>query len=195
VDESTTGLRLARGGAVEYFKLSPDAAFYGPLLAGGLNFAALAGRGPAPSVPKAGPSAEGLAAAAATLDLAREIDLPARLAAWGRALALGLDWFTRRAGMADKLACEGPLALPRLKGKRLWAFLELCREEGLAMSPLVLLDAVLDPALAPKLLWTRLCRAVVRLKALPEGEKAPLGWSDAHAIGSCSRAGDIFDAF
>lgn len=195
VDEGATGLRLARGGAVEHYGLSPDAALYGPALAGGLDLAALAGRGQAPAAPKAEPSSESLAAAAATLDLARQIDLPARLAAWGRALALGLEWFARRAGVADKLAWEGPLALPRLKGKRLWAFLELCREEGLALAPLVLLDASLEPGLAPELLWTRLCRATVRLKALPEGDKAPQGWSEAHQWGSCSRTGDLFDAF
>jgi acetylornithine/succinyldiaminopimelate/putrescine aminotransferase len=195
VDEGTTGLRLARGGAVEHFGLTPDAALYGPALAGGLEFAALAGRGQAPAPPKQEPTPESLAAVAATLDLARELDIPDRLAAWGHALALGLDWFAQRAGVADKLAWEGPLALPRLKGKRLWAFLELCREEGLAMSPLVLLDPSLDPALAPELLWTRLCRAVIRLKALPEGDKAPQGWSEAHAWGSCSRTGDLFDAF
>jgi hypothetical protein len=195
VDECATGLRLARGGAVEHFGLNPDAALYGPALAGGLDFAALAGHGPAPAAPKAAPTPESLAAAAATLEMARQIDLPARLAAWGRALALGLDWFAQRAGVGDKLAWEGPLALPRLKGRRLWAFLELCREEGLAMAPLVLLDASLDPSLAPELLWTRLCRAAVRLKALPEGDKAPGGWSEAHQMGSCSRTGDLFDAF
>jgi hypothetical protein len=193
VDEGTTGLRLARGGAVEHFGLTPDAALYGPALAGGLEFAALAGRGPAPALPKQEPTPESLAAAAATLDLARQTDIPARLAAWGRALALGLEWFAARAGVGDKISWEGPLALPRLKGKRLWAFLELCREEGLALSPLVLFDPGLDPALAPELLWTRLCRAAIRLKALPEGDKAPHGWSEAQAVGFCSRSGDILD--
>ncbi len=195
VDESHTGLRLAPGGACEYYGLAPDAVFYGPALAGGLEFAALAGRGPAPATPAGEPSLPALAAAAATLGLAVSLDIPGRLEAWGRALGLGLDWFAERAQVAGKVGWEGPLALPRLTGKRIWAFMELCREEGLNLAPLVFLDPTLGPDLAQDLLWTRLCRAAARLKALPEGEKAPLGWSGAHEMGSCHRTGDIFSTF
>ena len=191
VDESRTGLRLATGGAAQFYGLSPDLALYGPSLAGGRDFAALAGVGQAPPAPPQAPSAEALAAAAGTLAAAREGDWPNSLEAWGRALSLGLRYFGARTGVGDQVACEGPQALPRLGGRRLWAFLELCREEGLTVEPLVLFDPGLDPAEAPARLWPRLCRACARLKVLPEGEKAPHGWSEAHGPGKCIRIEEI----
>lgn len=189
VDESGTGLRLAPGGAVQLHGLSPDVVLYGPSLAGGREFAALAGLGQAPPEPAKAPSPEALAAARATL--ASVPAQTARLEAWGRALALGLDYGKRRAGLDEEIGWEGPLALPRLKGSRLWAFIELAREEGLALEPLVLFDPGLEPELAAQRLWPRLCRATARLRALPLGDKAPRGWADAHGPGKCIRVEEI----
>lgn len=183
IDESTTGLRLARGGAAEFFGLAPDLALYGPSLAGGENFAALAGRGDPPPPAKAQPAPAALALAAGALTAAETQDWPARLATWGRALALGLQFFAQKTRLGDAVDWEGPLALPRLTGKRLWAFRELLREEGLRLDPLVLFDPTLDPALAPQRLWPRLCRAAARLRVLPPGEKAPAGWAESHGVG------------
>ena len=183
IDESTSGLRLARGGAAEFFELAPDLALYGPSLAGGADFAALAGRGEAPPLAKAQPGEAALALAAGVLAAAEDQDWPARLAAWGRALALGLQFFGQKARLGDAVGWEGPLALPRLTGKRVWAYRELLREEGLRVDPLVLFDPSLDPAQAPQGLWPRLCRAAARLRVLPQGEKAPAGWAESHGVG------------
>jgi hypothetical protein len=183
IDESSTGLRLARGGAAEFFGLATDLALYGPSLAGGADFAALAGRGEAPPLAKALPGEAALALAAGALAASETQDWPARLAAWGRALALGLEFFGQKTRLGDALGWEGPLALPRLTGKRLWAFRELLLEEGLRLDPLVLFDPALDPAQAPERLWPRLCRAAARLRVLPPGEKAPAGWTESHGVG------------
>jgi hypothetical protein len=101
-------------------------------------------------------------------------------------LALGLNYFASRCGLEEQIAWEGPLTLPRLKGKRLWAFIELAREEGLLLEPLVLFDPEQDPGQVPARLWGRLCRACQRLKVLPQGEKAPAGWAEAHGAGKCA---------
>lgn len=192
LDESCTGLRLARGGAAQFYGLTPDLALHGPPLAGGQDFAALVGQGQAPPEPPTPPSGQALAAAAATLDAAAQEGYWERLGQWGRALAVGLEYFRQRCGLDEEIAWEGPLTLPRLKGKRLWAFIELCREEGLLLEPLVLLDATQDPAEAPARLFSRLCRACQRLKVLPQGEKAPHGWAEAHgAGGKCLRVEEI----
>jgi hypothetical protein len=114
-----------------------------------------------------------------------------RLEALGRALLVGLDFFRRRTGQEENVAWEGPAAMPRLSGRRLWAFLELAREEGLALGPLALPDPLLEPGEAPGLLWPRLARACARLRVLPEGEKAPLGWRDAAEARGCSQS--VFD--
>lgn len=183
IDESTTGLRLARGGAAEFFGLAPDLALYGPSLAGGEGFAALAGRGDPPPPAKTQPDPAALALAAGALAASEDQDWPGRLAAWGRALALGLQFFAQKTRLGDAVGWEGPLALPRLTGKRIWAFRELLLEENLRLAPLVLFDPTLDPAQAPERLWPRLCRAAARLRVLPPGEKAPAGWTESHGVG------------
>ncbi len=190
LDESATAFRLAPGGAREYFGLEPELALYGPALAGGLPFAALAGCGPAPE-PGPEPPAEALAAAAGLIPRAARSETAERIAELGRLLSLGLDYFTRRAGLWEELGWEGPAALPRLKGRRLWAFIELAREEGLGLQPLVFLDPQLSPQEVPDRLWARLARAAARLKVLPEGDKAPLGWRDAARTASCTRVADL----
>jgi hypothetical protein len=192
LDESCTGLRLGRGGAAQFYGLTPDLALYGPPLAGGRDFAALVGRGDAPPAPAKQPAAEALAGAAANLAAASQPDWSPRLEAWGRALAVGLAYFSARCGLDEEIAWEGPLVLPRLKGKRLWAFIELAREEGLGLEPLVLFDPEQDPGQASERLWSRLCRVCQRLKVLPQGEKAPAGWSEAHGAGKCTSMEDAW---
>ncbi|MFH1034731.1 MAG: aminotransferase class III-fold pyridoxal phosphate-dependent enzyme [Pseudomonadota bacterium] len=186
LDESCTGVRLGRGGAASVYGIDPQVALYGPPLAGGRDFAALAGLGQAPPQTGQAPTDEALAAAAATLEAMAGADWQERLEAWGRALLLGLNYYAARCGLQEEIAWEGPLTLPRLKGKRLWAFIELAREEGLWLEPLVLLDPEQDPGQVPERLWRRLCRCCQRLKVLPQGEKAPAGWSEAHGAGKCA---------
>jgi len=191
LDESCTGLRLDRGGAAQFYGLQPDLALYGPPLAGGLDFAALVGLGECPPEPPKPPTEEALAAAAATCAAVDQPGWLERLGAWGRALALGLAYFGGKCGLDEQISWEGPLALPRLKGKRLWAFIELAREEGLILEPLVLFDPAQDPQEAPQRLWSRLCRSCARLKVLPQGEKAPAGWAEAHGAGKCTRVEEV----
>jgi hypothetical protein len=190
-DESVTGFRLAAGGAVGAFGLEPDVALFGPALAAGRGFAALAGKGEAPPEPAQAPDDQALAAAAGIIATASQPWVQPRLEELGRLLAVGLDFFRRRTGQEENIAWEGPPAMPRLFGRRLWAFVELAREEGLALGPLALPDPLLEPGEAPGLLWPRLARACARLRVLPEGEKAPLGWRDAAEARGCSQS--VFD--
>jgi len=181
VDESTTGVRLARGGACAAYDLEPDLVLWAPSLPGGRTLGLLAGKGTPPPEPpqsaRPGPAAR--EAAAVLMDLARRDDLPARMETLGRNLLMGLTYFGRQAHLGDEVSLEGPLSLPRLKGRRLWAFMALAAEERLRLAPLVLLDASLDQEDAEELVWPRLARACARLRVLPEGEMAPLGWRDA----------------
>ena len=189
VDESTTFLRLAPQGACQYFELEPDVALLGPGLAGGRDFAALVGHGSAPEEPKRLPKPQALAAVAGILERDAAQPLAPRLEQVGRALVLGLDYYTQAAQVAGQVKWEGPPALLRLSGQRLWAFLALLQEEGLGMSPLVMLDAALEPDRAPALIWPRLARACARLRVLPQGDKAPKGWLDAAR--NCSMLQDL----
>lgn len=190
LDECVTGFRLAPGGAAEYFSIEPDLALLGDTLAAGLPLGVLAGSGEAPPEPKAAPSPEACQAAAGVL--ARlDRDLPERIEALGRLLVLGLTGSLIRAQVADQVEWEGIPAMPRLKGRRLWAFIELCKQEGLTLAPLVLPDPDLDLHEVAPALWARLVRAAARLRVLPEGGMAPLGWRDAAQATSCARVGDI----
>ena len=58
VDESTTGLRLARGGASAAFGLEPDMVLWSPALPAGRTLGLLAGRGEAPPEPASAPAPE-----------------------------------------------------------------------------------------------------------------------------------------
>ena len=194
VDESTTGFRLAPGGACQAFDLSPDMVLFGPSLAGGRDFAAVAGVGDPPDEPAKQPKQEALALAEAILVRAARPETAADQAGLGRIFLIGLNYFSVRAGLSDEVSWEGPHALPRLSGKRLWAFLELAKEEGIALNPLVILDASLDLKDAPEAIWPRLARASARLKFLPQGEKAPLGWTDAASNTRCQRVDDILNS-
>ena len=194
LDESATGFRLAGGGARQAFDLRPDLAMYGPQMAGGLDFAALAGTGKPPSHQAQEPSAQALAAAAGIIPRAADPATQERTAALGRALVLGLSYYCARAGLTEEVRWEGPLEMPRLDGRRIWAFMELAKEEGLGLAPVVMFDPRVAPEDAGKLIWPRLARAAARLKVLPEGEKAPLGWRDAGQVTSCRQVASILES-
>lgn len=191
VDESHTGLRLGQGGAAEYYGLEPDAVLYAPPLPSGQKMAALAGRGPAPDQKSPAPQAQVLAEAAGLWRWAGPW-LPERLAQLSRSLSVGLDYYKRYARLDDEIALEpeAPAQMPRLAGRRLWAFMELAAEEGLYLGPQVMPDPRLEPEEMQTLVWPRLARACARLHSLPEGAKAPLGWKDAGQV-SCRRIEDI----
>ncbi len=194
LDESASGFRLAPGGARQAFKLNPDLALFGTQLAGGMDFAALAGTGEPPASKSKAPGAQALAMAAGIIPRAAQPATQERLTALGRALAIGLNYFCSRAGLGDEFRWEGPLAMPRLDGRRVWAFMELAKEEGLNLAPLVMPDPELPPEAAAELIWPRLARAAARLKVLPEGEKAPLGWRDAAQASSCRQVTQILES-
>lgn len=181
MDECATALRLPGGGARAHYGLKAGLAIFGPSMAAGRDLAALAGVGPEPPLDQKQPGPEALAALAGILARAGELDIPARLEAWGRALALGLAYYKDKVGLGDEIGLEGPAQMPRLTGERLWAFVQIAQEEGLLLTPLVLFDPSQDPATAPETLWPRLARSAARLKVLPQGDKAPESWPVAYA--------------
>jgi hypothetical protein len=191
LDETSTGFRLSPGGAREYYGLTPDAVLLGPGLAGGQDFAALAGRGPEP--PQGGqlPKPQALAAAQAGLIRTSDPGFSAHLSELGRLFYAGLEFFSQKAKVQEELKWHGPLSMPRLEGRRLWAFLALAEEEGLFLRPLVLLDPDLSIEEVPQRLWARLARACARLRVLPKGDMAPIGWKDAASNTGCNHASEI----
>jgi hypothetical protein len=194
LDESATGFRLQGGGAKQAFDLTPDVVMYGAQLAGGLDFAALAGIGQPPASQAKEPKPAALAMAGGIIASAARPETQERLAGLGRALVIGLNYFCARAGLDDDVRWEGPLAMPRLDGRRIWAFMELAGEEGLSLAPVIMPDPLLEPDMAAELIWPRLARAAARLKVLPEGEKAPLGWRDAGQVTSCRQVASILES-
>ncbi|MCB2228079.1 MAG: hypothetical protein KQH53_15470 [Desulfarculaceae bacterium] len=179
VDESATGLRLGRGGASAAYGLEPDMVLWSPALPAGRTLGVLAGRGEAPPEPAQPPAPETIEVVSHLLELAADSDLSARLYDLGRSLAVGLKYMTAKAGLGDEVRLSGPLAMPRLEGRRVWAFMGLAQEERLKLATLVMLDLSLDLEDSQDLVWPRLARACARLKVLPEGKMAPLGWRDA----------------
>jgi hypothetical protein len=194
LDESATGFRLATGGARQTFALSPNLVMFGSQLAGGLDFSALAGTGKPPSHQAKEPTAQALSVAAGVIPQAADPKIQDRLTALGRALTMGLSYYCSRVGLSDEVTWDGPLEMPRLDGRRIWAFMELTKEEGLGLAPVVMLDPLVDPESASELIWPRLARAAARLKVLPEGDKAPLGWRDAGQISSCKQVAQILES-
>ncbi len=192
VDETTTGLRLEGGGACQAFGLEPDLVLWAPCLPAGRTLGLLAGKGePPPEVGEA-PGEHAVHAAVNLLSWAQDVSLPPRLAELGRNLAVGLEFFSGKAGLTDEVALEGPAQLPRLTGRRLWAFMGLCKQEKLTLAPLLMLDPSLNEQDAQELVWPRLARACARIKVLPPGEMAPLGWSDA-GPDTCHAVKDMLD--
>jgi glutamate-1-semialdehyde 2,1-aminomutase len=119
-DEVVTGFRLARGGAQEFFGVTPDLTILGKAIAGGMPLSAVAGRRDVMEVVADGrvrhvgtfncapPAA---AAAAAALDIYREgsPELYTRLDRTATALAEGLAEAAAGAGVPLKVHQIGPL--------------------------------------------------------------------------------------
>ena len=179
LDENSTALRLHPGGAREYFGLKGAMAIYGPSLAAGYEIGILAGVGPEPQEPGKDPAPKALAALAATLERFGSEKAAKRMADTGRALAEALEYFAKQSGLIEEIGWTGPDALPRLEGNRLWAFLATAREEGLALSPLVLPDAGFDPDLAAENLWPRLARVFHRMTREDMDGRSPKSWPEA----------------
>lgn len=194
VDESATGFRLSRGGATEYFELEPDVVMFGPLLAGGLPLGLAAGRGEAPEEPKKEPSPEALQAAATLIPRLADPDLAPRLADLGRRLVQGLNYFLGITGQAGQVRLSGPSAMPRLEGPRLWAFINLAREEGLGLGPVLMPNLSLDGH-GLEHAWRRLARTAARLRITPEGQKGAQGWKEAFQPNTCPRVEEILAQF
>ena len=190
VDESSTGFRLAAGGAVEAHGLEPDAVLYVFALPGGRKIAMLAGRGGAAPDAKKPPQDDVLNVVAGLLQAVGRMDTAARIAELGRLFCVGLEYYCQQNGLTDEVTIEGPMPMPRLSGRRVWAFFQLAREEGLFLEPLVLFGADMEPGDMPNLVWRRLARAIARLRVLPEGAMAPKGWKEA-APSKCLRVDEI----
>jgi glutamate-1-semialdehyde 2,1-aminomutase len=112
-DEVITGFRVARGGAQERERVTPDLVILGKVLGGGLPAAAYAGRrelmeriAPAGDVYQAGTLSGNPLATAAGLATLRLLDPPAyeRLDGLSRSLAEGLEGAARDAGVPARAA-------------------------------------------------------------------------------------------
>ena len=167
---------------------------YGPLLTGGLPLGLAAGRGEAPAEPPKGPSPEALQAAAAMIPRLADPELAIRLADLGRRFAQGLNYFLKVTGQAGQVRVQGPAAMPRLEGPRLWAFINLAREEGLGLGPVLMPGLALEGD-GLEHAWRRLARTAARLRITPEGQKGAQGWKEAFQPNSCPRVEEILAQF
>ena len=114
-DEIVTGFRLARGGAQELFKVTPDLACFGKAMANGLPLSAVVGRA---DLMKefdelffsftAGGEALSLAAAKATMLEIDRIDAYPLLYRLGDRLRDGMNRLIAARGLAEKISCIGP---------------------------------------------------------------------------------------
>lgn len=190
VDESTTGFRLASGGATDAYGLNPDSVLYVLTMPGERKLAVLAGRGDAAPRAKKPPQEDMLNLTAGLMQKISGLDTSAIIAELGRLFCVGFEYFRQMADLTDEVVIEGPVELPIISGRRAWAFLQLAREEGLFIEPLVLFRADMAPSDMPNLVWNRLARAIARLRVLPEGEMAPKGWKEA-APSKCLRVDEI----
>jgi glutamate-1-semialdehyde 2,1-aminomutase len=112
-DEVISGFRVARGGAQERERVTPDLVVLGKVIGGGLPAAAYAGRreliervSPAGDVYQAGTLSGNPLATAAGLATLRQLDAPAyeRLETLSRSLAEGLEAAARDAGVPARAA-------------------------------------------------------------------------------------------
>ncbi len=181
VDESVTGLRLARGGARAFYAIQPDALLFAPQLPSG-RIGVVVGSGPKPSPRVPAPQAL-VEELGAVVHYALTRDIPGTCARLGEMFAEGIRFFKAKAGLSDEVRLEpAAVQLPRIAGRRAWAFMELAKEEGLVLAPRIMLPTDISEEEFASLVWRRLARAMARLKVLPEGEKAPLGWKDAGVV-------------
>jgi len=106
-DEVKTGFRLARGGAAEFFGITPDLATYAKAMGNGYPAAAFGGSAEVMSVMPRNMSHGGTyagnrvaaAAAVATLSILRDPAVLAGIAATGRAVQAGLEQIISRRGL------------------------------------------------------------------------------------------------
>jgi glutamate-1-semialdehyde aminotransferase len=117
-DEVVTGFRMARGGAQEYYKVTPDVACFGKALANGYPLAAVAGKAQYMKTFDdlffsftAGGEAVSLSAAKATMLELDRLDVYPKLWKLGARLRDGFNKLAAEAGLADKFSCLG--AAPR----------------------------------------------------------------------------------
>lgn len=116
-DEVITGLRIARGGAVERFGVTPDIVVLAKAVAGGLSLSALLGKAEYLDETTRGVTHAGtyngnplaLAAASATLDVLGADGVYERFEALGARLAEGLRGALARAGRRGAVNQVGPI--------------------------------------------------------------------------------------
>ncbi|HEX6289450.1 MAG TPA: guanitoxin biosynthesis PLP-dependent transaminase GntE [Herpetosiphonaceae bacterium] len=147
LDEVKTGFRIANGGAVEVYGVTPDIATYAKALGNGFPVAAIAGRRAVMETIVPGQvlqggtycgNAVGVAAADAVLDLLEREPVLDRIAAQGRRLMQGLDEILSRAAIPHHLLGHGAMfglvlseAAPR--EHRDWARTDRARYEHLML--------------------------------------------------------------
>jgi glutamate-1-semialdehyde aminotransferase len=114
-DEMWTGFRLALGGAQEYFVVEADLCCFSKAIANGMPLAVLTGRQEVMQLldqevfffTTFGGEALSLAAAVATIQELRDLDVPLYLAAQGAKLKAGYNQMARELGMAGYTQCQG----------------------------------------------------------------------------------------
>lgn len=140
-DETITGFRYAKGGAQEYFGVTPDLATFGKGLANGYPVSAVAGRRDLMKLMEDiffsftfGGETLSLAASAATLDKLRRDDVCACIAARGEKLISGVKERIVRHGVGDFVSIVGHpswsfLILKDLQGISQWETKTLLLQE------------------------------------------------------------------
>lgn len=134
-DEIVTGFRLARGGAGEYFGVTPDLACFAKAVANGMPLAVVAGKRAIMSVAADllisltyGGEALSLAAAAATLAVIRSEPVNEHLWALGTRLSDGLNRAADSAGVKFRTIGFSPMAfmtfepIPEVDDSKVWHF-------------------------------------------------------------------------
>lgn len=135
-DEIVTGFRLARGGAQEYFGVTPDLAVFAKGMANGMPLAAVVGRSEVMAAMTDasisityGGEALSLAAAKAVLETYRDEPVIETLHARGAQLRAGLDAAARDAGIPFATHGFDPMSAMRFEGldtetdRDAWTFL------------------------------------------------------------------------
>ncbi len=113
-DEMVTGFRFARGGAQEYFDVTPDLATFGKGIANGYPLSAVAGRAELIDILETafisgtfGGELLSLTAAKVVLERIKGTDVIAQIAQTGQELAQRIDSEIEAAGLTDVLSLQG----------------------------------------------------------------------------------------